>query len=131
MTEPSRDSIAPAQFFIEELLMKLLSLSFLATALLSFSALAVEPTEDARAIAQILLRNPEVTEKLRENGSTHLSDYVVKSVDDGVNYYELTFIRSCHCIPSTALVKVTEDTRPARSDGPVSYETSVEIRSGR
>lgn len=105
--------------------MKSLLVSLIVGFVASVSVAASTP--EATTVARLLVNNPQVVAQLKKNNSTHLEDMKAEQVKQGVVKYTLTFIRSCHCMPSTATVTIVEDMTPTYRDGSPEYVAKVVI----
>lgn len=90
-------------------------------------AQAATPTPEVRQLARVLVNNPEITRQLKENSLDALMDLMITNIKEGVDRYEMRFVRQCECIPATGRVKIVEDRRPTATDGAIKYTSSIEI----
>jgi len=103
-----------------------LVIAFSVSALCTF---AKEPSRELMQITRALVSNPDIVQQLNKNISSNLSEYKVAAIAQGVYKYELVFTRKCHCLPSTANVRIIEDMTPTYADGAPKYKASVQIRN--
>lgn len=102
-------------------------MKFLVTAVLMISssaafAAATNLIEKGEGIAVMnaLLANPEATQQLNEK-DVSVNTYSIAVPTEGVNVYTFELDRHCFCPRYPGTLTITEDTRPARADGPIKY----------
>jgi len=108
--------------------MKRILVALATLALVSFSALALEPSEEAKQVARALVNSPNIAQKLKAQNLDDLEDVKITKVNDGVVKYDLIFGRQCECYPATASVTIIETFNLNIPDASAEYTSTIDIK---
>jgi hypothetical protein len=94
---------------------------------LSTTAFADAPTPEMKRLMRVVVSNPMISAQLADKNIDSMVGYSITEVDGDRTRYVMTFDRECMCLNAVAQVTVEEDRAGTHADGPVTYETHIDI----
>ncbi len=104
---------------------------FLASTIFSVTGFADtknQASEEVRLVSRLLLNNPNLVSKLKEQSLTSLVSWEVKQIEQGITETKMVFTINCYCLPKTAYVTIFEDLTPTYRDASAIYKATVDIK---
>ena len=105
--------------------MKVLFL-ILALTSLEFAVYAETPKIVAIRVANVLINNPDVAEKLKSENLS-VTDLTIVEQSPGLTEFNFRLRRLCECVPKSGELRILQDLTPTYSDGKPKY--TVELKT--
>ena len=80
-----------------------------------------------QAIVMALIANPDIGERLRKEGFSHVGQMTRQQVQPGITEYVIRVGTCGNCRPISGTVRITENMRPTYNDGSIAYSFSVHV----
>jgi len=80
-----------------------------------------------QAIVMAMIANPDIGERLRKEGFSHVGQMTRQQVQPGITEYVIRVGTCGNCRPISGTLTITEDMRSTYNDGPITYSFSLQV----